>query len=189
MPGVLGLQQRYARLPGSPLTAAFSGRLHVAAPLPGAQPVDVGVTFDIVQAPAAFSLPVMQKRPWDPPFQVGGVQGRRGDGRAGTLGWGMRCHRRYTCPFSVPGALRVGAPCPHHFNLFVVELLRACTDLFALAVFDARPAACGSGGFPGWRSGPPSRAQRPVTSAPAPPPAPTHLAAPCPNSRAAAGQH
>ena len=68
---MLGLQQRYARLPGSPLTAAFTGRLLVAAPLPGSQPVEVGVTFDIVQAPAAFSLPVMQKRPWDPPFQVG----------------------------------------------------------------------------------------------------------------------
>jgi hypothetical protein len=69
-PGVLGLQQRYARLPGSSLTAAFTGRLLVAAPLPGSQPVEVAVTFDIVQAPAAFSLPVMQKRPWDPPFQV-----------------------------------------------------------------------------------------------------------------------
>ncbi|KAL4422875.1 hypothetical protein ABPG75_009072 [Micractinium tetrahymenae] len=71
-PGVLALQQRYARLPGSPLTAAFSGSLVVAAPLPAPSggSVQVAVTFDIVQAPSAFCLPVMQKRPWDPPFQV-----------------------------------------------------------------------------------------------------------------------
>lgn len=73
IPGVLGLQQRYARLPGSPLTAAFSGSLVVTAPLPAPSggSVQVAVTFDIVQAPSAFCLPVMQKRPWDPPFQVG----------------------------------------------------------------------------------------------------------------------
>ncbi len=79
-PGVLGLQQRYARLPGSPLTAAFNCSLVVAAPLPSPSSgsVPVAVTFDIVQAPSAFCLPVMQKRAWDPPFQVGApVQGQR----------------------------------------------------------------------------------------------------------------
>lgn len=76
-PGVLSLQQRYARLPGSPLTAAFSGSLVVAAPLPASSggSVQVAVTFDIVQAPSAFCLPVMQKRAWDPPFQVGATSG------------------------------------------------------------------------------------------------------------------
>lgn len=99
---MLGLQQRYVRLPGSPLTAAFTGRLLVAAPLPGSQPVEVGVTFDIVQAPAAFSLPVMQKRPWDPPFQVG----RHGCAAA------VPCCPCGTCAHSVQGAscLEAGRP-------------------------------------------------------------------------------
>lgn len=73
----MGLQQRYARLPGSPLgTTPLAGPLHVAVPLGAGQgAVDVTMTFDIVQVPAAFALPVMQKRPWDPPFQVGAAGG------------------------------------------------------------------------------------------------------------------
>lgn len=72
VPGVLGLQQRYARVPGSPLTAAFAGSLTVTVPLaPPQRTAEVAVTFDVCQAPSAFALPVMQKRTWDPPFQVG----------------------------------------------------------------------------------------------------------------------
>ncbi|KAL4440264.1 hypothetical protein ABPG75_003265 [Micractinium tetrahymenae] len=70
-PGVLRLQRRYARVPSNPLTAAFKDQVVVSTALPPpAGTVQVAVTFDIVQAPSAFSLPVMQKRPWDPPFQV-----------------------------------------------------------------------------------------------------------------------
>jgi hypothetical protein len=69
---VLRLQQRYARVPSSPVTAAFAGSLLISAPLPQEQQVAVAVTFDLVQAPSCFALPVMQKRAWNPPFQVGG---------------------------------------------------------------------------------------------------------------------
>lgn len=69
--GVLELQRRYARVPSSPLTTAFTDQVVVSTALPPpAGPVQVAVTLDIVQAPSAFALPVMQKRPWDPPFQV-----------------------------------------------------------------------------------------------------------------------
>ncbi|KAL4427348.1 hypothetical protein ABPG77_003257 [Micractinium sp. CCAP 211/92] len=70
-PGVLDLQRRYARVPSSPLTAAFTDQVVVSTALPPpAGPVHMAVTLDIVQAPSAFALPVMQKRPWDPPFQL-----------------------------------------------------------------------------------------------------------------------
>ena len=74
--GVLELQRRYARVPSSPLTTAFTDQVVVSTALPPpAGPVQVAVTLDIVQAPSAFALPVMQKRPWDPPFQVGATSG------------------------------------------------------------------------------------------------------------------
>lgn len=73
VPQLMGLQQRYARVPSSPLTTAFNGPLVIAAPLADQHQVEVAVTFDVVQAPASFAMPVMQKRPWDPPFQVGGA--------------------------------------------------------------------------------------------------------------------
>jgi hypothetical protein len=79
---VLRLQQRYARVPSSPVTAAFAGSLLISAPLPQEQQVAVAVTFDLVQVPSCFALPVMQKRAWDPPFQVGG-----GWVAAGGHGW------------------------------------------------------------------------------------------------------
>lgn len=73
-PDVLQHQQRYARLTSSDTalvtTRAFSGSLLLHAPLLPQQEVAVAVTFDVVQAPSSFCLPVMQKRPWEPPFQV-----------------------------------------------------------------------------------------------------------------------
>lgn len=69
--GVLELQRRYASVPSSPLTATFTDQVVVSMTVPPpAGTVQVAVTLDIVQAPSAFALPVMQKRPWDPPFQV-----------------------------------------------------------------------------------------------------------------------
>ena len=82
---MLGLQQRYARVPSSPLTTAFSGPLVIAAPLPEGHHVEVAVTFDIVQAPAAFAMPVMQKRPWETPFQVIAAGWPPAAGRAGGM--------------------------------------------------------------------------------------------------------
>ena len=73
-PDVLQHQQRYARLTSSDTalvtTRAFSGSLLLHAPLLPQQEVAVAVTFDVVQAPSSFCLPVMQKRPWEPPFQA-----------------------------------------------------------------------------------------------------------------------
>lgn len=86
IPGLSSLQLKLARAPYAARSAEYTERAITLWQLEGRAPIPVEVQMEITQAPSLFALPVMQKRPWETPFQArGAVQGAG----LGPGGWGQ----------------------------------------------------------------------------------------------------
>ncbi|KAL6783735.1 SHD1 [Auxenochlorella protothecoides x Auxenochlorella symbiontica] len=70
IPGLSSLQLKLARAPYAARSVEYTERAITLWQLEGRAPIPVEVQMEITQAPSLFALPVMQKRPWETPFQI-----------------------------------------------------------------------------------------------------------------------